>query len=1008
MSNFNKTVYSMDRGGVMIANQRMSSVHVKGVESIVALALSGVFASGLAVGETLLSDNTSVQEVRNQFYNLNGFDLTVTDAVEGRAGQTTTIEGAGDLIINKTGDIAQTDYNAIYANADGSNYATASSVVIDIDGDIRNKDQESVLNSIMFRTMGGTISAAANNIYVVNMTDGVGADAGLGKDGKIDLSAVDDISIHTNGGFNVWARADSANGGEGTTSSVMMTAKNIQLTSENSEHAVVSVLGKDFAHDSNIDIKAEENLIVYNLISQSQIGQAVYVENASTGSKVASVALSSGNFVSITGDIAAQGLSTVRIEAPTVNLQGGVSASDGADVHLAIGNGKFDINEQVKSRGDSSLVDITLDQGAIVINSSDYAAGDQNVFRADQGGSIKVSGTGDVILQDHDGKYANMFLAIRDSSATNPGHIQIELDGTIRTADGYDHEEDVTLFKAWGGDITVTAQGIDVSGLDVVFLSDSIEDSKNSSLIVEAQNINANAKTVVKSTTTNTVSLTADAITLQGDVELDGMLQVNVGQDAELSGGKVFGQGELVKTGAGEMVVNSSMADFTGSLKVDGGVFALNVGDGLQMSAVTIEADGALRLMDVSKSGTYDLVAENGQISADDGAFLFDNAFLTATVEENQVVVSSNDDVFTEAGGAFEAVLGASDAAQTAANMQALYERGASQKESDILAALTAMFAPKTSESAPEVSMLRNGTTPTADEIAMAKAFRQATGGSVTAGAFNVAYDAQSQVTDAITRHQLANHGHMGAWADVFATTNSADTLYGSSGYETDIYGGVFGFDATFSCGATAGVAVTVGTADTDTVGVLKNNLDTDFYGVSLYAVKDMAGLNVKADIGYMQFDNSFSGLGDAGDVDALTIGLRGDYKAYAGDIFSVTPHFGLRYTHLDGDKVAFDLGDGKTMNIFEAPVGVAVSGAFQTAGWTVVPAADFTIVPQLGDKDVDTFTGTVDVIDNLYNTTVGVGAQNGNLSFGLNYRYGFGDGDRDNHSLNANVRYAF
>lgn len=294
--------------------------------------------------------------------------------------------------------------------------------------------------------------------------------------------------------------------------------------------------------------------------------------------------------------------------------------------------------------------------------------------------------------------------------------------------------------------------------------------------------------------------------------------------------------------------------------------------------------------------------------------------------------------------------------------------------------------------------------------VAGQKAYEQATGGNVTAGVLNVAYDVNAQVTDAIVRHQLADHQGYGAWADVFYASNEAKKLYGNSGYKADIYGGVLGFDATFSCGATGGIALTIGQADADTVGgSLKNSVDSDFWGVSLYAAKDFAGLNVKMDVGYIDFSNDFSGIGDASDASTFTVGLRGDYAAYAGDMFSVVPHVGLRYTKIDTDSVAFN--DEQTMDVLEAPIGVKVVGTVEANGWKVLPAVDFTVVPQLGDKDVKAFGYANDVTvlsGGLYNTTVGVEAVNGNLAFGLNASYGFGPDDRANTMVNANVRYSF
>ena len=109
-------------------------------------------------------------------------------------------------------------------------------------------------------------------------------------------------------------------------------------------------------------------------------------------------------------------------------------------------------------------------------------------------------------------------------------------------------------------------------------------------------------------------------------------------------------------------------------------------------------------------------------------------------------------------------------------------------------------------------------------------------------------------------------------------------------------------------------------------------------------------------------------------DGKAFTAGLRADWTAYEG-AFTVAPHAGLRYTFLEMDDYRdLEIGD---MNVVEMPFGVKVSGAFEpAAGWTLQPSVDFTVVPQLGDKDVDTVLGSVDVIDNLYNTELGVELQ--------------------------------
>ena len=290
------------------------------------------------------------------------------------------------------------------------------------------------------------------------------------------------------------------------------------------------------------------------------------------------------------------------------------------------------------------------------------------------------------------------------------------------------------------------------------------------------------------------------------------------------------------------------------------------------------------------------------------------------------------------------------------------------------------------------------------------KALEQATGGNATAGVLNVAYDANAQVTDAIVRHQLSEHAGMGVWADVFYAKNEAKELYGDFGYSADIYGGVLGFDYTAACGGTLGAALTVGTADADSEGgALSNSLSSDFVGLSVYASKDFSGLNVKADLGYIDFSNDFTGLGDASDATTITFGVRGDFTAYQNGAFSVVPHMGLRYTRIDTDAVAFN--DEQNMNVLEAPIGVKFAGTFEATGWKLVPSYDFTIVPQLGDKEVEAFgtAGDITILSGgLFNNVLGVEAVKDNMSFGLNASYGFGPDDRANTQINANFRYNF
>lgn len=283
----------------------------------------------------------------------------------------------------------------------------------------------------------------------------------------------------------------------------------------------------------------------------------------------------------------------------------------------------------------------------------------------------------------------------------------------------------------------------------------------------------------------------------------------------------------------------------------------------------------------------------------------------------------------------------------------------------------------------------------------------------LTAGALNLAYDATAQVNVVVENRVLEKAD--GVWADVFYASNKDSERYGDFGYSADITGGTLGVDTTVSCGAKIGAAFTIGQGDADSEGTVHcYSTDADFYGISLYAGRNVAdtSLRISGNLSYLMFENDIKGSVAGASADesldgkAFTAGLRADWTAYEG-AFTVAPHAGLRYTFLEMDDYRdLEIGD---MNVVEMPFGVKVSGAFEpAAGWTLQPSVDFTVVPQLGDKDVDTVLGSVDVIDNLYNTELGVEAATGNFSFGLSYKYGFGKEDRKNQSLNLNARYMF
>jgi len=307
------------------------------------------------------------------------------------------------------------------------------------------------------------------------------------------------------------------------------------------------------------------------------------------------------------------------------------------------------------------------------------------------------------------------------------------------------------------------------------------------------------------------------------------------------------------------------------------------------------------------------------------------------------------------------------------------------------------------------------------------KAENAATNMAVEGGAFTAALDYQNEVVSALDRRTTITNlnsarGEVGVtpWVDVFGTTNEAKRLYGSNaGYEADIYGAVLGFDYTAACGGVLGVAFNVGTGDGNSVGDgAKVDNDADYYGFSVYAAKQFGSFNVKADLGYTQASNDLSTTNVLGsfkeslDADLWTFGVGSEFLLQAGSV-NVVPHAGIRMTRLsmDDSKYGADYDD---MTVYQLPLGVAVSSTFETNGWKLAPMADVSVVPTFGDKDaVATYFGgiteTTRVVDtNPVQGTLGVEAQNGAFTFGLNYRLTAGGDDRMNNSFNANVRYAF
>lgn len=417
-------------------------------------------------------------------------------------------------------------------------------------------------------------------------------------------------------------------------------------------------------------------------------------------------------------------------------------------------------------------------------------------------------------------------------------------------------------------------------------------------------------------------------------------------------------------------------------------------------SNVAFNFEGKGYLSNLYSVKNVTLVNGTNEISgAFDHVFESSNAFLdvqfkdvaadpeAGTSDHTDLIVSINDDVTTDAGlkGALGSVLA----------------EGANLDNQKVLAAIGSSSSGFVNE---------NGQL-TSDGVRATKEYMVA---PVTAGTYNMAYDSMELISNALIQRNLDAKKGLGVWADVFYGSNESDSLYGDSGYSSDIYGGMLGVDFGFDEGARVGAALSIGSGDGDSEGsVSKYSTDSDFWGLSVYAGKDFGGLTFTGDMSYLWLDNDIGGsvagasASESLDSTVFSLGVRADWKAYEGKVLQVVPHAGVRWASIDVDDYRGMSMD--KMNVIEMPIGVTVKGVFETAsGWQVAPEIDFTAAPQIGDTEVETIIGDVDVIDNVYNASIGVNAGTDAVRFGLSYKYGFGNDGRSNNTFNLKASYLF
>ena len=253
---------------------------------------------------------------------------------------------------------------------------------------------------------------------------------------------------------------------------------------------------------------------------------------------------------------------------------------------------------------------------------------------------------------------------------------------------------------------------------------------------------------------------------------------------------------------------------------------------------------------------------------------------------------------------------------------------------------------------------------------------------------------------------------------------NAEGVSYGS---DVDLAGVAFGTD-TVNGNMRFGAVFNIGSGDAEGKGQGNGLKDEfDYYGIGIYSAMGFCNFALVGDASMTVISHDVEGLGLSGKADtkAVTMGLTGQYTISTAAV-DVTPHLGARFIRLNTDSYDLMSADGAiattdfdVQNVFSIPLGVTLSKAFNTSGWTLAPSADLTVAFNTGDTEAKSHTQfnstkpmavamNTEVLDEVqYGLTVGLGAQNGafGTSFGINYT---GSSNTDSFGVNAQCRYMF
>lgn len=750
-------------------------------------------------------------------------------------------------------------------------------------------------------------------------------------------------------------------------------------------------------------------------------------------------------------------------------LSGGNLHVQGTSPDLVIEEGLFDAGsiltytaamsyQRFTSAGTVSFKSLTVGESAEVsggsVTTKTLSAGDADITVA--AGQFQVTGTGETQVKSlsvtNGGSFSAASLSAEESVSADAGSLTVTAGAQ---AASLSLSNGATMTAAG----TVTVQNASVASDAVLYVGNA---SASGSFTAEKLTLNGGA-VILDPDWTKTESTGAFAITAAS------------GSAAALNGTVIVGRNSQL------MIGESTLAQLTAALtelsaaseKRASHVFGENdagavlyVGQTLTLGAndtlavVSSVTDGTA-VSGITKGVTVGanslLIVDAGLVSGTDAVITASESSVPFTMEAGALLfvdnaTESSDGVRIAAGFTFdESAIAAVDAAEGFGAVSRLMKYRTysvddgvltlyfDEKKGDIFGLLNNSGSAVEAGGAPgsvaetrvkALTSSKNGLTDDEVRAGFNKiALMNAAGGTQTA-----AHNASSLVIDSLLEHALwaEEPGEMGeaVWATVNGMTSRADnyrtgsTTTVSFGWKSDLAGLSIGFDRTEG-DITAGMAVSLGTGSVRGTGAgsgTKNSVE--YFGAHLYGKYrgddfDIAGL---AGMTVLKSEVTQSGYKGKPMSAALAAAVQVSRDFSADGTVTVTPHAGVKATHLTGAH--FTAGGfsyrSSDVNLVEVPVGVRISGNYETAaGAAVKPMIDLSLARNFGGSGggqmvraeglaaSDAFDA--EVLGRLtWGFAAGVRIDKSAHALDLRYSLKAGDGGRADQILKAHYKYRF